>query len=89
MTKLLNYCHSYVAKKQSNLTNWHPVLGWFKQPSDERYCNILPLCLDCVLHYSIETHLCLTVHLRSGRGLDTPFHTWEEGDLLLFTSFNG
>lgn len=36
MTKLLNYCHSYVAKKQSNLTNWHPVLGWFKQPSDER-----------------------------------------------------
>lgn len=36
VTKLLHYCHSYVAKKQSNLTNWHPVLGWFKQPSDER-----------------------------------------------------
>lgn len=36
VTKLLYYCQSYVAKKQSNLTNWHPVLGWFKQPTDER-----------------------------------------------------
>lgn len=36
VTKLLNYCQSYVAKKQSNLTNWHPVLGWFKQPTDDR-----------------------------------------------------
>lgn len=36
VTKLLSYCQSYIAKKQSNLTNWHPILGWFKQPSDER-----------------------------------------------------
>lgn len=36
VTKLLDYCQSYVAKKQSNLTNWHPVLGWFKQPTDDR-----------------------------------------------------
>ncbi|KAL9980647.1 hypothetical protein ACROYT_G009257 [Oculina patagonica] len=42
VTKLLNYCQSYVAKKQSNLTNWHPILGWFKQPTDDRLNNSIP-----------------------------------------------
>ncbi|XP_020631796.1 ubiquitin-protein ligase E3B-like isoform X1 [Orbicella faveolata] len=42
VTKLLSYCQSYIAKKQSNLTNWHPILGWFKQPSDERLNNSIP-----------------------------------------------
>ena len=37
ITKILNYCQSYVAKKQSNLTNWHPILGWFKQSTDEQW----------------------------------------------------
>lgn len=24
-------CQHYVVTKQSNLTHWHPVLGWFSQ----------------------------------------------------------
>ena len=36
LIKLLTYCQSYVAKQQSKLTNWHPIMGWFKQPSDKR-----------------------------------------------------
>lgn len=27
-------CQNYVVSKQSNLTYWHPVLGWFAQPMD-------------------------------------------------------
>lgn len=42
ITKILNYCQSYVAKKQSNLTNWHPILGWFKQSTDEQLNNSIP-----------------------------------------------
>ena len=45
ITKILNYCQSYVAKKQSNLTNWHPILGWFKQSTDERW--VITLLLVC------------------------------------------
>lgn len=32
VVKLLECCQSYVVGKQSNLTHWHPVLGWFAQP---------------------------------------------------------
>lgn len=31
---LLESCQNYVVSKQSNLTYWHPVLGWFAQPMD-------------------------------------------------------
>lgn len=31
---LLESCQNYVVSKQSNLTHWHPVLGWFAQPMD-------------------------------------------------------
>ena len=34
---LLKHCQTYVVKKQSNLTKWHPVLGWFMQTDDTRY----------------------------------------------------
>lgn len=27
-------CQHYVVTKQSNLTHWHPVLGWFAQAMD-------------------------------------------------------
>ena len=27
--RLLEHCQRYVASKQSNLTQWHPILGWF------------------------------------------------------------
>jgi hypothetical protein len=32
VTGLLESCQNYVVSKQSNLTHWHPVLGWFAQP---------------------------------------------------------
>ena len=34
VTGLLESCQNYVVNKQSNLTHWHPVLGWFAQPMD-------------------------------------------------------
>ncbi|RZC40397.1 hypothetical protein BDFB_001114 [Asbolus verrucosus] len=34
VTSLLESCQNYVVSKQSNLTHWHPVLGWFAQPMD-------------------------------------------------------
>ncbi|GJQ75479.1 hypothetical protein Trydic_g17567 [Trypoxylus dichotomus] len=34
ITSLLESCQNYVVNKQSNLTHWHPVLGWFAQPMD-------------------------------------------------------
>ncbi|KAK2710457.1 hypothetical protein QYM36_011849 [Artemia franciscana] len=30
-TRLLDSCQLYVAAKKSNLTQWHPLLGWFAQ----------------------------------------------------------
>ncbi|XP_072163453.1 ubiquitin-protein ligase E3B-like [Diadema setosum] len=35
-TVLLNHCLTFVGKKKSNTTSWHPVLGWFSQPFDNR-----------------------------------------------------
>lgn len=34
VTGLLESCQNYVVSKQSTLTHWHPVLGWFAQPLD-------------------------------------------------------
>ncbi|XP_021042431.1 ubiquitin-protein ligase E3B [Mus pahari] len=34
LTRMLCYCQQYVSQKKSNLTHWHPVLGWFSQPVD-------------------------------------------------------
>lgn len=31
---MLSYCQKYVSQKKSNLTHWHPVLGWFSQTVD-------------------------------------------------------
>ncbi|UYV76097.1 UBE3B [Cordylochernes scorpioides] len=30
-TRLLEKCQKYVVHKKSNLTHWHPLLGWFAQ----------------------------------------------------------
>ncbi|BFZ18278.1 hypothetical protein BsWGS_21317 [Bradybaena similaris] len=35
MIILLENCHKYVQNKKSNLTHWHPVLGWFSQKTDQ------------------------------------------------------
>ncbi|XP_031572556.1 ubiquitin-protein ligase E3B-like [Actinia tenebrosa] len=42
VSRVLLYCQSYVAKKQSSLTNWHPLLGWFKQNTDQRLNDSIP-----------------------------------------------
>ena len=34
LTDMLSYCQRYVSQKKSNLTHWHPVLGWFSQTVD-------------------------------------------------------
>ena len=33
-TKLLDSCGQYVIAKQSNMSHWHPVLGWFSVTLD-------------------------------------------------------
>ncbi|KAK7074559.1 Ubiquitin-protein ligase E3B, partial [Halocaridina rubra] len=35
VTRLLEKCGEYVTTKQSSLTQWHPVLGWFSRPLDQ------------------------------------------------------
>ena len=35
--QLLQFCQQHVLSKRSNLTHWHPVLGWFAQKTDPRY----------------------------------------------------
>ena len=35
-------CQQYVATKQSNLTHWHPILGWFAQNIDSNLQDAVP-----------------------------------------------
>ncbi|KAF8796101.1 Ubiquitin-protein ligase E3B like protein [Argiope bruennichi] len=34
ITRIMESCQKYVVNKRSNLTHWHPVLGWFAQKVD-------------------------------------------------------
>ena len=34
LTRLLENCGQYVTAKQSNMSHWHPVLGWFSVSLD-------------------------------------------------------
>lgn len=34
VTRFLDSCQQYVVLKKSNLSNWHPILGWFSQGFD-------------------------------------------------------
>ncbi|XP_043819364.1 ubiquitin-protein ligase E3B isoform X2 [Dromiciops gliroides] len=40
---MLSYCQQYVSLKRSNLTHWHPVLGWFSQSVDYGLNESMPL----------------------------------------------
>merc|ERR1719193_43275 len=42
ITKLLESCRKYVQLKKSNLTHWHPVLGYFAQRTDSGLHEALP-----------------------------------------------
>ncbi|KAK4876027.1 hypothetical protein RN001_012449 [Aquatica leii] len=50
VTNLLESCQHYVVSKQSNLTHWHPILGWFAQPLDPALHSAIP-------HVKIQLHL--------------------------------
>ncbi|XP_017769365.1 PREDICTED: ubiquitin-protein ligase E3B [Nicrophorus vespilloides] len=50
MTGLLESCQNYVVNKQSNLTHWHPVLGWFAQPMDPALHAAMP-------HVKVQLHI--------------------------------
>ncbi|RXG67758.1 Ubiquitin-protein ligase E3B [Armadillidium vulgare] len=43
VNQLLNKCGEYVSTKQSRLTQWHPLLGWFSQSLDQHLNDALPL----------------------------------------------
>ncbi|XP_006004610.1 ubiquitin-protein ligase E3B [Latimeria chalumnae] len=43
LTQMLSYCQKYVSQKKSNLTHWHPVLGWFSQTVDYGLNESMPL----------------------------------------------
>ncbi|MBN3304295.1 UBE3B ligase, partial [Amia calva] len=43
LTDMLSYCQRYVSQKKSNLTHWHPVLGWFSQTVDYGLNESMPL----------------------------------------------
>lgn len=34
VTRILDSCQQYVVTKKGNLSNWHPILGWFSQSFD-------------------------------------------------------
>eukprot|EP00794_Sanderia_malayensis_P014057 gene14057-15521_t len=37
VVSILGHCQTYVVKKQSNLTKWHPLLGWFMQSGNSSW----------------------------------------------------
>nr|XP_008123946.1 PREDICTED: ubiquitin-protein ligase E3B [Anolis carolinensis] len=50
LTWMLCYCQKYVSQKKSNLTHWHPVLGWFSQPVDYGLNESMPLLTKQLQH---------------------------------------
>lgn len=60
VTRMLEACQQYVVAKRSNLTHWHPVLGWFAQTIDTSLQDATPsvkLQLACLWSGRIVTHL--------------------------------
>ncbi|OCT98166.1 ubiquitin-protein ligase E3B [Xenopus laevis] len=56
LTQMLSYCQKYVSQKKSNLTHWHPVLGWFSQTVDYGLNESMPL-LTKQLQYLWGVHM--------------------------------
>uniref|UniRef100_A0A8C6X681 HECT-type E3 ubiquitin transferase n=1 Tax=Naja naja TaxID=35670 RepID=A0A8C6X681_NAJNA len=50
LTHMLCYCQKYVSQKKSNLTHWHPVLGWFSQTVDYGLNESMPLLTKQLQH---------------------------------------
>lgn len=66
LTDMLSYCQRYVSQKKSNLTHWHPVLGWFSQTVDYGSVEILNMPklipFNCKLNYKdgLVDEICCT-----------------------------
>ncbi|XP_065343486.1 ubiquitin-protein ligase E3B [Cloeon dipterum] len=43
VSRLLECCQKYVGNKKSEVTHWHPVLGWFAQGLDSQLHSSMPL----------------------------------------------
>lgn len=56
VTGLLESCQNYVVSKQSALTQWHPVLGWFAQSID-------PGLHDGIPHVKVQLHLLWNIEV--------------------------
>ncbi|XP_060527674.1 ubiquitin-protein ligase E3B [Cylas formicarius] len=56
VTGLLESCQNYVVSKQSALTHWHPVLGWFAQAMDPGLHSAIP-------HIKVQLHLLWHVEI--------------------------
>ncbi|XP_012263808.1 ubiquitin-protein ligase E3B isoform X2 [Athalia rosae] len=60
VTRMLEACQQYVVAKKSNLTHWHPVLGWFAQSVDTTLQDAIPyvkLQLSCLWTGKIVSQL--------------------------------
>ncbi|XP_076674056.1 ubiquitin-protein ligase E3B isoform X3 [Andrena cerasifolii] len=60
VTKMLEACQQYVVAKQSNLTHWHPILGWLAQKVDTPLQESIPYVksqLACLWTERIVTQL--------------------------------
>ncbi|PBC33652.1 Ubiquitin-protein ligase E3B [Apis cerana cerana] len=60
VTKMLEACQQYVVAKQSNLTHWHPILGWLAQKVDTSLQEPIPYVksqLACLWTGRIVTQL--------------------------------
>lgn len=57
---MLESCQQYVVAKQSNLTHWHPILGWLAQKVDTSLQEPIPYVksqLACLWTGGIVTQL--------------------------------
>nr|CAD7429603.1 unnamed protein product [Timema monikensis] len=68
ISRMLESCQNYVVSKQSNLTYWHPVLGWFAQNMDYGLHEAMPsvkvqlymLWSGCVVNVILASSLQFT-----------------------------
>lgn len=73
VTRLLESCQRNVVNKQSNLTHWHPVLGWFAQSIDHGLHQCLPLVKNQLEYlWNSLTIKILFCKLNQGLGSSSP-----------------
>lgn len=66
LTHLLSACAQYVTAKQSNLSHWHPVLGWFSVSLDKHLqASMGQVKIQLAKLWSSDCVKLLTAHLTS------------------------